>query len=461
MIQQYDLTKSIDRLKESFLYAAAQGGNNVDCDSLLALGADVNWKGPEGDTPLLAAVRKGHLDTASLLLAYGADANIIGGDGLMPIHVAAKRGDYNTLNLLLEVNADTSARSSDGQTALDIAKAKGFEDIYGKLMQPGIIRRGPIEVIRNRTADSSGAFSNSINDTSSSSSSGRDAIESLPPAAVPSRRQQLPSLSASNDSIIMPSAATDENSRRVQNDSMSSSISSSGSGSSSSSDIVTKRGSASSRKLNSIDDGKQTSLSNKQSSVTIEQLAATLGSDRQQSYSIQNKSNVGHSSNTAFDETSVALQKILETEMRERQKAEAKVLLLQEQNMVLSENHLLLQAEVGSLKAECMVMEEELGRLSGAPAAVAKLAMDQCEMLEKQLQASLVAVDKRKAAIIRDEIGQHKEQRLCIICQEHEKSVVLLPCRHMCLCESCSLHDQLVMCPLCRRAIAHKISVFS
>jgi len=59
------------------------------------------------------------------------------------------------------------------------------------------------------------------------------------------------------------------------------------------------------------------------------------------------------------------------------------------------------------------------------------------------------------------EIDKEKESRLCVICQEGEKSVVLFPCRHMCLCESCSQHDDLQQCPLCRRPIVQRISVYS
>jgi|AntAceMinimDraft_12_1070368.scaffolds.fasta_scaffold116060_2 ankyrin repeat protein len=61
-------SNSIDRLKESFLYATAQGGNAQDCESLLSIGADVNWKGQDGATPLLAACKRGHKEAAAVLL---------------------------------------------------------------------------------------------------------------------------------------------------------------------------------------------------------------------------------------------------------------------------------------------------------------------------------------------------------------------------------------------------------
>ena len=50
--------------------------------------------------------------------------------------------------------------------------------------------------------------------------------------------------------------------------------------------------------------------------------------------------------------------------------------------------------------------------------------------------------------------------RLCIICQDREKSVVLMPCRHMCLCAECSNHSTINSCPKCRTVIARKICVF-
>ena len=50
--------------------------------------------------------------------------------------------------------------------------------------------------------------------------------------------------------------------------------------------------------------------------------------------------------------------------------------------------------------------------------------------------------------------------RLCVICQDREKSVVLMPCRHMCLCAECSNHSTVNSCPQCRTVIARKICVF-
>lgn len=51
---------------------------------------------------------------------------------------------------------------------------------------------------------------------------------------------------------------------------------------------------------------------------------------------------------------------------------------------------------------------------------------------------------------------------LCIICQDELKSVVLLPCRHLCLCQSCfqKLKRYGRFCPICREPFQHTMQVY-
>lgn len=95
----------------------------------------MNWKNTDGDTPLLAACRRGHTETIALLLAYGSNVNVIGSDSLTPLHVCTRRGDAESVNILLNANINTSARTKEGQTALDIAQVKGYDMIYARLMR--------------------------------------------------------------------------------------------------------------------------------------------------------------------------------------------------------------------------------------------------------------------------------------------------------------------------------------
>jgi ATP-dependent DNA helicase PIF1 len=57
--------------------------------------------------------------------------------------------------------------------------------------------------------------------------------------------------------------------------------------------------------------------------------------------------------------------------------------------------------------------------------------------------------------------GEEDESKNCVVCLETVKSVLLLPCRHMCLCKECSQSNMITNCPLCRLKISKKINVYA
>ena len=57
-------------------------------------------------------------------------------------------------------------------------------------------------------------------------------------------------------------------------------------------------------------------------------------------------------------------------------------------------------------------------------------------------------------------LSQAEEESLCIICEEATKRVVLLPCKHLCLCSACSKLEQVTDCPMCRTKISDRMEVF-
>lgn len=68
---------------------------------------------------------------------------------------------------------------------------------------------------------------------------------------------------------------------------------------------------------------------------------------------------------------------------------------------------------------------------------------------------------KRKSSISNGGSGSPTSQT-CVVCLERKKTVVVMPCKHLCMCQICS--DQLqryqTHCPMCRKTIAELISVY-
>jgi ankyrin repeat protein len=87
---------------------------------LLAAGADPNYRGSEGDSPLRACVELGEHAMAAMLLRCGATRTIDeagGPSGMSALGRAASRLDVPMIELLLRAGADPEASDLDRQRA--------------------------------------------------------------------------------------------------------------------------------------------------------------------------------------------------------------------------------------------------------------------------------------------------------------------------------------------------------
>ena len=88
---------------------------------------------------------------------------------------------------------------------------------------------------------------------------------------------------------------------------------------------------------------------------------------------------------------------------------------------------------------------------------LAQKSIEEIEKLEELLRRVLDQAITTKM----NKLSEQAEIRACVICQVEPKTVLLMPCRHLCVCKDCSRNPQLLVCPLCRKHITEKIDVFS
>ncbi|CAF1181349.1 unnamed protein product [Rotaria sordida] len=80
-------------------------------------------------------------------------------------------------------------------------------------------------------------------------------------------------------------------------------------------------------------------------------------------------------------------------------------------------------------------------------------------------------IDKRSlrpsyARFMRRKLQQEltNDSCLCIICYNNRKNIVLLPCRHLCVCVTCSKqlwnNTQKQTCPICRNQVDNLLEIF-
>lgn len=339
-----NISEHIALLKESFLLAASSGGRLLECQSLLELGADVNYcEGTNEDTPLLAACRNGHRPVVSLLLAHGADPTRRDRDNNTVLHIVADTTGDEALVTLFCPNASTlcAATNNDGKTPFDIAVERGLGSFAEHLHH----------LCTNN--DESEADNDSHHSSQSSSSS-----EATP---------QISSLAIDVDSYEVDS-------------------------------------------------------SNESASDEIYD------------------SNVGEDS---FD--IAAIDDIPFQEDINASTTQLQVQLYQAKYALSA-----VMKERDDLKAELSKIQPFY---SEDDSFFAQKSLQELQSYERQVKHVLEKIENAK---------QHlEEEKLCVICRESPKEVLFLPCRHLCVCKDCGHREELERCPLCREAIAERISVFS
>ncbi len=104
---------------------------------LLQKGADPKGKSTSGHFPLLSAADFGRADAAALLIEKGADVNDSDGKGYFPLMAAACQGHADLVALLVEKGANVKMASPDGRTPLMCSVQSGKIEMVKTLLEKG------------------------------------------------------------------------------------------------------------------------------------------------------------------------------------------------------------------------------------------------------------------------------------------------------------------------------------
>ncbi len=80
----------------------------------------------------------------------------------------------------------------------------------------------------------------------------------------------------------------------------------------------------------------------------------------------------------------------------------------------------------------------------------------------KRHKLAMVAKPEDTESYFVDNLGAGPEITLCVVCQDAQRSIVFSPCKHFCVCKSCSdkMKKNASDCPICRKQINKREAVF-
>lgn len=119
------------------LIEAVRGRDHAAVATLLAAGADVDARQPDGATALHWAAHHDDLETVQRLLAAGADARAANDYGATPVWLAATNGNAAIVAALLDAGADPNAALESGETVLMAAARTGTPAAIAALLDAG------------------------------------------------------------------------------------------------------------------------------------------------------------------------------------------------------------------------------------------------------------------------------------------------------------------------------------
>ena len=127
------LTRNSDKLTP--LHVAANLGQTVVVETLLAAGANIEASTTSGLTPVRLASNTNHADVVKVLLSNGALTNACDKDRVTSLHVAAHHGNVRVVELLLEHGANALCHDSREETPFQLVLASKNDTLLKVFLQ--------------------------------------------------------------------------------------------------------------------------------------------------------------------------------------------------------------------------------------------------------------------------------------------------------------------------------------
>ena len=466
-----------------------------ECASLLSMGADVNWvqrdEVGKGDTAIIAAVRNGHHQVVSLLLAHGANSSATTSFGDNLLHLAAQRGDERLCSLLASSKCSPHDKNDRGQTPADVAVGKGYDALGKRLLGSSASLSGGLRQGAGERRSSFDSRQSSDGDVSLPHL-GRDRARSSGDVAQRNSREGHTSSAASHvgRGVFAGQAAGQA-------------------------DETSEDGSTSSRE--SIDEGYSYGSSSDQGEDDAQRVRRrrrnriTLSPSRipsdsladrslphalsisawhasQQHESLPNPSSQSSSSkpyrkpqvdllsvdpsrasgdvelisdfNTMPLESRCAhLSTSLNASIASLEKSRNQANAAKNLNAKLAEEIIEAREEATRMGEERDKLKARVNELTGN-VDISTQTVSSLTALESTLKSTLSIVTKMKESKVRRIAMEVETKTMCVVCQERTKCVLLMPCRHLCLCEVCR-GKGIEKCPLCRVDVEQMIDVYA
>ncbi|XP_067683447.1 serine/threonine-protein phosphatase 6 regulatory ankyrin repeat subunit B-like [Haliotis asinina] len=136
--------KTADALGYTVLHWACLGGSaNIVKHLLSQENVDMNVKGTDGVTPLMAAGRNGHEQVFDMLVEQGCYLSVVDGHSNNVLHHASRGGCLGIVEFILTKDVvDINKRGKNGLSSVMIAAEKGHRGIFYLLINKGCDLKG-------------------------------------------------------------------------------------------------------------------------------------------------------------------------------------------------------------------------------------------------------------------------------------------------------------------------------